>query len=133
MGKAFYRGLHLFQIRSDTDDEFLGWCRTIARNTIREQARKEKRERAEAVDPVFLDGIPGPTPDPMATGAWLDLEYAKKLLQAAKPPCNNYLYYHYMVGCSYAEIADMFGLPSAGAARKQVERCRELAESLIKE
>ena len=58
-------------------------CRTSPQGKARE---------GRSCDSMSLEEIAGVTPDPMATGGWLDLEYAKKLLQAAKPPCNNYLY-----------------------------------------
>ena len=136
MEKTLYQissHLHLFQIRSDDDRQFLRWCRTIARNEIRQHGRKEGRQRTDAVDPLVLQETVEAAPESMSAGDRVDYEYAISLLRAVKPPCYHYLWFRFAAQMSYAEIAEEFGLPTDNAARKQVERCRKLAESLIRD
>ena len=60
----------------------------------------------------------------------LDLDYAMKLLTAAKPECSDLLWQHYVVGLDYAEIAEEKDLNS-DAVRMRVKRCLDEAKSLV--
>ena len=60
------------------------------------------------------------------------MEYAMELLRNAKPPCIHYLRQYYIDGWEYAEVASASGI-SYDAARMQIRRCLELAQSLVQE
>lgn len=117
-----------------TTDDFLSWCRGIARHKIHDQyqANAKASERFQALPPeeiVELIGL-SVAATPLATGERLDLDYAMKLLAESKPECVEQLWKHFVEGFDYGEIAEELNV-KYDAARMQVGRCLETVRELV--
>lgn len=125
---------NLHQFRGATDSMFWSWCYHIARNKISNHLGRRGTRPLVTTDTEDLWEVveASAQSNPMSAGERLDLEYAMELLRQAKPPCYDYLWQYYIFGWDYDEVALVAGL-SHDAARMQIKRCRELAQSLMKE
>ena len=115
----------------DTDGEFRGWCYRIARNKINDHYR------AQAKEAKHLQRMPdeelwelAAAPAPLSPGDRLDLEFAMKLLKSTKPECYDYLAKVYILDWEPLDIAEQEDL-KLDTARRRIERCVELAQSLV--
>ena len=117
-----------------SSDDFLKWCRGIARHKIHDQyqANAKTSERFQALPPEeFVELISlSVAATPLATGERLDLDYAMKLLAESKPECVETLSKHYLQGLDYGEIAEEQNL-NYDAARMKVGRCLETVRELV--
>jgi len=117
-----------------TDDDFLKWCRGIARHKIHNQykANAKDSERFQALPPEEIVELVGLSvaATPLATGERLDLAYAMKLLAESKPECVESLLRHYVDGLDYGEIAEEQNV-NYDAARMKIGRCLETVRELV--
>ena len=115
-----------------TAREFWAWCYRIARNKLNDQYRKQSSERTVSMSPEDLLHVIDASSQvtPLTPQNRLDLDYAMKLLAAAKPDCSDLLWRHYVIGLDYAEIAEEKDLNS-DAVRMRVKRCLDEAKSLV--
>jgi len=124
--------LSLKTFNGDTAKEFWGWCYRIARNKLNDYHRKQTSSRTLPLPPEELLALIEATPGdaPLTAQNRHDLDYAMKLLTAAKPECGELLWQHYVLGFDYAEIAEERAL-KYDAARMKINRCLEDAKSLV--
>ena len=128
--KAVATSLRSFQ--GNTANEFWKWCYRIARFKIADQYRKESAERIVSLsqDELWQVVEASAQATPITPEKRLDLDYAMKLLTAAKPECSDLLWQHYVVGFDYAELAAEMDLNS-DAVRMRVKRCLDEAKALV--
>jgi RNA polymerase sigma factor (sigma-70 family) len=114
----------LKQFKGDTVKEFWGWCYRIARNKLNDQFRKQYADRMQPLPPDEIwQMMEGTAQDaPLSPAIRHDLDYAIKLLTAAKPECSDLLWRHYVIGLDYAEIAEERNV-SYDNARMKIGRC----------
>jgi RNA polymerase sigma-70 factor (ECF subfamily) len=111
-----WRGLHRYQARSSVRT----WLLTIARNTSVDAIRASVRRPAVTTD------VPEPAPEPSPAA----LVTTEQVLAGITPDRRTALFLTQILGLSYAEAADVVGVP-IGTMRSRVSRGRsELAESL---
>ena len=67
---------------------------------------------------------------PLPDGVCQDLEDALKLLEFGVPPCRDLLWFHYVLGLGYQEIANLY-LMAYDTARMKIHRCLERAQELL--
>jgi RNA polymerase sigma factor (sigma-70 family) len=122
----------LKQFKGDTVKEFWAWCYRIARNKLNDQFRKQYADRMQTMPPEELWQMMEATAQnaPISPAVRHDLDYAIKLLTAAKPDCSDLLWRHYVIGLDYAEIAEERNL-SYDNARMKIGRCLDEAKSLV--
>ena len=122
----------LKNFKGDTHKEFWGWCYRIARNKLSDHFRQQYAERIQPLPPEELWQMMEATEQnaPMSPAVRHDLDYAIKLLTAAKPDCSDLLWRHYVIGLDYAEIAEERNL-SYDNARMKIGRCLDEAKSLV--
>jgi RNA polymerase sigma factor (sigma-70 family) len=117
-----------------SSDDFLKWCRGIARHKIHDQyqANAKASERFQALPPEEVTELVSLSvaATPLATGERLDLDYAMKLLAESKPECVESLLRHYVDGLDYGEIAEEQNV-NYDAARMKVGRCLETVRELV--
>jgi RNA polymerase sigma factor (sigma-70 family) len=118
--------------KGGTEKEFWGWCHSIARHKIADHYRATSTERSIPVEPEQLSQLMDASAQaaPMTPQNRLDLDYAMKLLTAAKPECSDLLWRHYVIGLDYAELAEENNLNS-DAIRMRVKRCLDEAKALV--
>jgi len=128
--KAVATGMSRFE--GSTTKEFWAWCYRIARNKLNDQYRRQSSEQTVSMSPDDLLQVIEASAQvaPLTPQNRLDLEYAMKLLTAAKPECSDLLWRHYVIGLDYAEIAEEKNLNS-DAVRMRVKRCLDEAKSLV--
>ena len=128
--KAIATSLNKFQ--GETEKQFWAWCYRIARNKLSDHYREQYAERAQPVAPDELWRMMEVSAQdaPITAQTRHDLDYAIKLLTAAKPECYQLLWQHYVVGRDYGEIAEERGL-NYDAVRMQIGRCLDQAKSLV--
>jgi RNA polymerase sigma factor (sigma-70 family) len=128
--KAIAISLKKFQ--GDTVKEFWAWCYRIARNKLNDQFRKQYADRMQPVPPEELwQMVELSAQDaPISPAVRHDLEYAMKLLTAAKPGCNELLWRHYVIGLDYSDLAEETNV-SYDSVRMKIGRCLEEARSLV--
>lgn len=122
----------LKQFKGDTVKEFWAWCYRIARNKLNDHYRSKAADRMQPTPPEDLWRMMELSAQdaPMTPATRHDLEYAMKLLTAAKPECNELLWRHYVIGLDYAEIAEERDL-NYDNVRMKIGRCLEEAKSLV--
>jgi RNA polymerase sigma factor (sigma-70 family) len=127
---ALAQSLHRFCGKSDA--QFWNWCYHVARNRRNDRLRRRETDPLAHTDPdtLWASLETAAQDQPLPAGERLDLEYALDLLRKSKPPCYDYLWTHYVLGWELAEVACGYGL-SYDAARMQIRRCLELAQSLM--
>lgn len=124
--------LSLDIVRAKDEQQLWGWCYRIARNKLADLHEAIQADPTAPYDPRDLAETveASATHTPLTAGERLDLEYALDLLRAAKPPCVDYLWDHYILEMDYTEQAQLHRV-SADAMRMQVKRCLALAQELL--
>jgi RNA polymerase sigma factor (sigma-70 family) len=122
----------LKNFKGDTHKEFWGWCYRIARHKLSDHFRQQYAERIQPVSPEELWQMMDVSAQdaPITAATRHDLDYAIKLLTAAKPDCSDLLWKHYVIGLDYAEIAEERNV-SYDNARMKIGRCLDEAKSLV--
>ena len=122
----------LDKFAGDSAKEFWGWCYGIVRYKLKDQYRRQATDRLQPMPPEELwELVETSAQDtPLSSADRLDLDYAMKLLAAAKPECFDYLWKHFIFGLAYGEIAEEQSL-SYDSVRMKVGRCLDEAQSLI--
>ena len=128
--KAIITSLKNF--RGETAEEFLRWCRGIARHKIHDQYHAYANDRLQPLPPEEIWEMVDESAQaaPLTPADRHDLEYALNLLAASKPECRDYLWNHYVIGFDYAEIAEQQKL-NYDNVRMKIGRCLETAKSLV--
>jgi RNA polymerase sigma factor (sigma-70 family) len=119
--------------RAETESQIWKWCYQVARNKMADQWRQ-----TAGAETVSLD-IAAVRRAVEASGGEErirhedreELEYAMGLLQAAKPPCVDYLWEAYGLALTYVEMGKLYGR-SADTMRMKVNRCLALAQQLVR-
>lgn len=122
------------RFRGKTEATFRSWCWRIARNQVKDHLRRQARDRLELVD---LDSLAeaiaaAGTRREISLAERLELDEALALLRAVDPPCVNYLWGFYVLGCTDQELAQEQGTSEA-ALRMRRQRCVKLAVKLVTE
>ena len=122
----------LKQFKGDTAKEFWAWCYRIARNKLNDHYRSKAADRMQPTPPEDLWQMMELSAQdaPMTAAVRHDLDYAIKLLTAAKPDCSDLLWRHYVIGLDYAEIAEERNL-NYDNVRMKIGRCLDEAKSLV--
>lgn len=117
-----------------TSDDFMRWCRGIARHKIHDQYQDNAKgsERFQALPPEEIAELIGLSvaATPLATGERLDLDYAMKLLAESKPECGEYLWKRIAFNFSLVEIAEELEL-DYDTTRMRVKRCLDTVRELV--
>ena len=124
----------LGKFSGDTLKGFWAFCYGIARNKLNDHYRKQHVE-SERMQPMPEQELwqlveASETTAPLSAADKHDLDYAMKLLAAAKPECRDYLWNHFVIGLDYAEIAEAENL-SYDNARMRITRCLDEAKRLV--
>jgi RNA polymerase sigma factor (sigma-70 family) len=112
--------------------EFEHWYYRIAGNKL--ATFLERRKRVQPVDDKTLWALiegSGRT-RPMSAADRLALKEALELVGRAKPPCQDHLVDVYFYGWTFVELGQSLGI-TEDSARMKVNRCVELAQSLVAE
>lgn len=122
----------LARFSGSTVKEFWAWAYRITRNKISDHFRKHAADRAQPMPVEELHALidASARTAPFSPADRLDLDYAMKLLHAAKPDCHQLLWQHYVIGLDYGDLAEEYGL-SYDAARMKVTRCLHDAQALV--
>jgi RNA polymerase sigma factor (sigma-70 family) len=128
--KAIATSLKKFE--GGTAKEFWAWSYRIARNKLNDHYRSKAADRMQPTPPEELWQMMELSAQdaPISPAVRHDLDYAIKLLTAAKPECNELLWRHYVTGLDYAEIAEERDL-NYDNVRMKIGRCLEEAKSLV--
>lgn len=122
----------LSKFSRETGEDFLAWCRGVARHKVYNQYRDNANERFQALPPDELlelaDASGGNTP--LSAGDRLDLDYAMNLLAASKPECGEYLWKRFGLMFELGEIAEELKV-DYDTARMRVKRCLETVRELV--
>ena len=129
--------ISLPKFSGQTSDSFVSWCRGVARHKIYDQYKDnlETSERFQGLPPEEIWELVdlSAADEPVTAADRLDLEYAMKLLAAAKPGCDEFLWRHIAMDEDYEIIGEDHAM-SYDAVRMQVGRCldeaREIARKL---
>ena len=122
--------LKLGQYKGDSDNTFRSWCFRILRNKIANFLKEKKFEDvAEFNDESMREAIDAGTKE-ISPDVRHDLEYAMNLLGAKKSDCRPVMLLHHIEGWEIQEIA-ADQRRTYDAVRMQLDRCLELAESLM--
>lgn len=100
------------------------WLRGIARNKLRERARRRSRERHDAIDPALL-------PQPETSDA-VDAPAAalRRAIDALPENLRTVVYMHHLDEVAVADVAALLGL-SARAVEGRLYRARARLESAL--
>ena len=122
----------LKNFKGDTHKEFWAWCYRIARNKLSDHYRQQYADHVQPVAPEELWRMMEVSAQdaPITAQTRLDLDYAIKLLTAAKPDCSDLLWKHYVIGLDYGEIAEERNL-SYDNVRMKIGRCLDEAKALV--
>ncbi len=128
--KGIVLGLPSFA--GNTPSEFWGWCYRIARNKITDQIRKQSSDRLQPMpeDELWRMVEASAAASPISAADRIDLEDAMQLLSEAKPECYEFLWNHFVLGFSYAELAEAKDLTYDGV-RMKIGRCLDDAQALV--
>ena len=128
--KEVFTGLEKFEGRSN--EEFWGWCYSIARNKVSDHIRKKSGDRLQPMaDEQFHELVELSERAGMVSAAVkMDLDDAMEALSKSKPECQDYLWKYFVLGFDYAEIADQHNL-SYDNTRMKIGRCLDSAQSLV--
>lgn len=121
----------LRKVEAKTDGALWGWMRRIAFCRVSDSLRSKYADRAEYVDPEFIETavITGSESKELSAADRLDLELLMRLLREAKFPCDEILWNHLVAGVEIDEIAGMYEM-SYDAARMRIKRCLRAAQHL---
>jgi len=127
---AVANGLDEFE--GNTQESFWGWCHRIARNKIADFYKKENRSPFEPLPPeeFLIAADKSGAEISVAAGVHDDLKYAMNLLKESKPECFDYLWGHYILDISLAELAEQSGV-AYDACRMRLSRCLEFVQNLV--
>ena len=122
--------LNLGKYKGASDNTFRSWCFRILRNKIANSLKGKKFEDVvEFNDESMRDAIDVGTKE-ISPDVRHDLEYAINLLGARNSDCRPVMLLHHIEGWEIKEIAaDQHR--TYDAVRMQLDRCLELAESLM--
>jgi RNA polymerase sigma-70 factor (ECF subfamily) len=125
-----FRKLEGFESRGE--GALYAYLRQALMNRVRDELRRfDRRGPRSALDPDARDGAPSPLD--RAIGAQ-NVERYERALAALRVSDRELLIARLELGCSYEEIAETLGKPSAAAARKAAQRALvRLAEELKRE
>ena len=116
--------------KGSSHDDFMKWCRGIARHKVHDYYHSRKKtDRIEPVPPEELWEYVDDS-GPLSAQDKLDLESAMKLLNAKKPECYDILWKYYIHDWDYDEIAEEAEI-KYDACKRRIDRCLELAQELI--
>ena len=116
--------------KGSSHDDFMKWCRGIARHKVHDYYHSRKKtDRIEPVPPeelwLYVDES-----GPLSAQDKLDLETAMKILNAKKPECYDFLWKYHIHDWDYDEIAEEAEMEYHAVVRR-IERCLKLARKLI--
>lgn len=122
----------LSKFKGNSKGEIWAWCRSIARNKMNDHFRKKGRNRLQPVEPEILWQLveDDARSHPLSAADRLDLREAVKLLAAAKPGCDDYLWKYFVDDLDYDDIAAEENI-SDNAMRMRINRCLEEARALM--
>ena len=106
----------------------LAWLRTVARNRLRDLARRAGAKREEPLpEPgVRADPVAEGEPDPREVAERRELEQIVEQAMAELPEKDReVLLLHKVLGGGWQQIADQLGLESAHAAQMRYQRAKE--------
>jgi len=122
---------HLETFQAEREGAFLAYLRTILRNQIRDEARRAKRTPGHVpIDDDFASGERGPLEQVIGQERLEQCEVAMRRLSQQHRDAV-ILRVHY--GCSYEDIAEATGIPTANAARMAVNRALKRIGEMLKE
>jgi RNA polymerase sigma factor (sigma-70 family) len=112
--------------------EFEHWCYRIAGNKL--ATFLERRKRVQPVDNETLWALieASSRTSTMSAADRLALKEAMELVGRAKPPCQDHLQDIYFFGWTFVELGRSLGT-TEDSARMKVNRCLDLAQSLVAE
>ena len=122
----------LDNFKGQSHDDFMRWCRGIARHKTHDYYHSRKIDRMQPLPPEELWPMVDAAAQqvPMSAGDRIDFEDAMKLLTASKPECYDFLWKYHILDLDYDEIAEETEL-EYDAVRRRIERCLKLAQELI--
>ena len=121
---------HLHTTDAEAEKAFWGWCYRIAFRKCADFHRRRPPEIALDIEELRRVLEAGTLVEPPSAGECHDLEYALSLLEAAKPPCLDLLWDHFVLDRGYADLAEEPD-ESNDAVRMRINRCLELARKLV--
>lgn len=96
---------------------FRGWLLAIAVNEVRDFRRGKKRRREDALFDLYQST--DPAADVPATGMRREFEQKlERALEGLSPELKDPLVLHYYEGLSFAEVAELLGVPKSTAATR---------------
>lgn len=123
------KGARLFQ--GDLDRQVWQWCYRIALNQLASHWRRQRGPQTVSLESEEIRRAAESALEDLTVtpGDRLDLEESLRLLAQSKPPCVDYLTFHFLEGMDYRELAAVYGT-TANAMRMQIQRCLTLARQL---
>jgi RNA polymerase sigma factor (sigma-70 family) len=116
--------------KKNSHDDFMRWCRGIARHKVHDYYHSRKKtDRMEPVPPEELWGYVDESGSLSAQDK-LDLETAIKIINAKKPRCYDFLWKYHIQAWDYDEIAEEKEMEYHTVVRT-IERCLKLAQKLM--
>ena len=109
------------------------WCYRIATNKLKQCHQQAQRHPTESLDVEEIRRVVeamAAEEQSLPDGVRQDLEDALKLLEFGVPPCRDLLWYHYVLGLGYQEIASLYRM-AYDTARMKIHRCLERAQELL--
>lgn len=120
---------NLGQFRGKTNKEFWGWCYRIAFNKVVKPPTRKNSMELIGFDPAELNELADARIEPANTGANVDHEYARELLNQTKEPCRQFLHAYYILEMDYESIAATVSM-EIDAVRMRIRRCLEAVRKL---
>ena len=116
----------------EADKQVWAWCYKIASNKLKQCHQQAQRHPTESLDVEEIRRLVEAVAaeESLPDGVRLDLEDALKLLEFGVPPCRDLLWFHYVLGLCYQEIASLYRL-AYDTARMKIHRCLERAQELL--
>ena len=116
----------------EADAQVWAWCYKIAANKLKQCHQQTQRHPTESLDVEEIRRLVEAVAaeESLPDGVRLDLEDALKLLEFGVPPCRDLLWFHYVLGLDYQEIANLY-LMAYDTARMKIHRCLERAQELL--
>lgn len=114
----------LDQFRGSTNRELWGWCYQITKNKLNKFFKKQNRVELLDLEADEFNNLAALPVDGEKPGDRLDQEYARRLVNAAKKPCDSFLNAYYILQLDYQTIAEELSM-TADAVRMRIKRCLE--------
>lgn len=125
----------LISLPKFTGDDFLNWCKGVARNKIYDQYKDNRQtsERLQGLPPEEIWELVdlSAADEPLTTADRLDLKMAMKLLAETKPGCDEFLWRRIAMDEDYEIIGEDHDM-SYDAVRMQVGRCLDEAREITR-